>query len=107
MDIYEPSKSDWKLFRERLPEWQEKYMARLCDEYAAILTGKDRGSEAFWDIEKRIREDKKRPGVMVQVSKSEMPWIILDLLLDRAITLADLDGFSDDLKGRMEFLMKS
>ena len=107
MSIYEPSKADWKLFRERLPEWQEKYMARLCDEYAAILTGKDRGSEAFWAIEKRIREDKKRPGVMVQVTKSEMPWIILGLLRDRAITLDDLDGFSDDLKGRMEFLMKS
>ena len=107
MDIYEPSKSDWKLFRERLPEWQEKYMARLCDEYAAILTGKDRGSEVFWAIEKRIREDKKRPGVVAQVSKSEMPWIILGLLRDRAITLDDLDGFSDDLKGRMEFLMKS
>ena len=107
MDIYEPSKSDWKLFRERLPEWQEKYMARLCDEYAAILTGKDRGSEAFWEIEKRIRADKKRPGVMAEVSRSEMPWIILGLLQDEAITIDDLDGFSDDLKGRMEFLMKS
>ena len=107
MNIYEPSKADWKLFRERLPEWQENYMARLCDEYAAILTGKDRGSEAFWTIEKRIREDKKQPGVMAQVSKSEMPWIVLGLLRDQAITLEDLDGFSDDLKGRMEFLMRS
>ncbi len=107
MNIYEPSKADWKLFRERLPEWQENYMARLCDEYAAILTGKERGSEAFWTIEKRIREDKKQPGVMAQVSKSEMPWIVLGLLRDQAITLEDLDGFSDDLKGRMEFLMRS
>ncbi len=107
MNIYEPSKADWKLFRERLPEWQENYMARLCDEYAAILTGKDRGSEAFWMIEKRIREDKKQPGVMAQVSKSEMPWIVLGLLRDQTLTLEDLDGFSDDLKGRMEFLMRS
>ena len=107
MNIYEPSKADWKLFRERLPEWQENYMARLCDEYAAILTGKERGSEAFWTIEKRIREDKKQPGVMAQVSKSEMPWIVLGLLRDQAITLEDLDGFSDDLQGRMEFLMRS
>lgn len=107
MNIYEPSKADWKLFREHLPEWQENYMARLCDEYAAILTGKERGSEAFWTIEKRIREDKKQPGVMAQVSKSEMPWIALGLLRDQAITLEDLDGFSDDLKGRMEFLMRS
>ena len=29
MNIYEPSKADWKLFRDRLPEWQEKYMERL------------------------------------------------------------------------------
>ena len=44
MEIYEPSNADWKLFRERLPEWQENYMARLCDEYAAILTGqRERG----------------------------------------------------------------
>lgn len=106
MNLYEPSKADWKLFRERLPEWQENYMARLCDEYAAILAGKDRGSEAFWAIEKRIQEDKKRPGVVAEMSKSEMPWIILGLLRDQAITLEDLDGFSEDLKKRMEFLMK-
>lgn len=105
MNIYEPSKADWKLFRERLPEWQEKYMARLCDEYAAILTGKDRGSEAFWAIDKRIREDKKRPSVMAEVKRSEMPWIILGLLQDDAITMDDLDGFSDDLKDRMKFLL--
>ena len=105
MNIYEPSKADWKLFRERLPEWQEKYMARLCDEYAAILTGRDRGSEAFWAIDKRIREDKKRPGVMAEVKRSEMPWIILGLLQDDAITMDDLDGFSDDLKDRMKFLL--
>ena len=106
MSIYEPSKADCKLFRDRLPEWQEKYMARLCDEYAAILTGKDRGSEAFWAVEKRIRADKKRPGVMVEMSRSEMPWIILGLLQDDAITLDDLEGFSDDLTDRMKFLLR-
>ena len=105
MNVYEPSKADWKLFRERLPEWQEKYMARLCDEYVAILTGWDRGSEAFWAIEKRIRDDKKRPGVMAEVSRSEMPWIILRLLQDDAITMEDLQGFSDELKDRMKFLL--
>ena len=69
IEIHEPSKADWKLFRERVPEGQEKYIARLCDEYAAILTGKDRRYEAFWTIEKRIQEDKKRPDVMAQMSK--------------------------------------
>jgi hypothetical protein len=27
--MVEISKSDWKLFRERLPKWQEHYMDRL------------------------------------------------------------------------------
>ena len=67
MSLYEPSKADWKLFRERLPGWQERYMVRLCDEYATILTGGKRGSDAFWEIEKRIREDKKSPGVQVNL----------------------------------------
>ena len=26
------SKSDWKLFREKLPEWQEKYMEKSVDD---------------------------------------------------------------------------
>ena len=103
---YEPSKADWKLYRERLPQWQEAYMAKLCDEYAAILTGPDRGSEAFWEIEKRIRQDKKRPGVMVEVKRSEMAWTIIGLLQDGTIRMSDLDGFSDDLTGRIHFLFR-
>ena len=106
MTVYEPSKADWKLFRERLPEWQERLMVRLCEEYAAILTGKKKGSEAFWEIDERIKRDKKRPGVICQMSKSEMPFIILEMLRDKSITMADLDGFSEDLRGRMEFLMR-
>ena len=33
------NKSDWKLFQTLLPQWQEVYTVRLCDEYASILTG--------------------------------------------------------------------
>ena len=101
---YEPTKADWKLYREKLPEWQENYMAKLCDEYAAILTGPGRGSDAFLEIEKRIRQDKKCPGVMVEVSRSEMAYTIFRLLQDGAIQMSDLDEFSDDLKDRIRFL---
>ncbi len=34
MDI---SKKDWKLFRERLADWQEKYMEGLIKEYINFL----------------------------------------------------------------------
>ena len=34
MPAIEIKKRDWKLFRERLPGWQEKYMEKLVAEYA-------------------------------------------------------------------------
>ena len=29
--------SDWKLFRKKLPEWQEAYMGKLNQEYLAFI----------------------------------------------------------------------
>ena len=34
MDV---SKKDWSLYRERLPEWQERYMERLIAQYKTIV----------------------------------------------------------------------
>lgn len=53
------SKSDWKLFQERVPEWQEHYMERLIKEYVELLTSPGKASERFWKLEKRIKQDKK------------------------------------------------
>ena len=36
----ECTKSDWKLFRELIPEWQEAYMERLNKEYISCLAAK-------------------------------------------------------------------
>ena len=33
----EISKSDWKLFREKLPDWQENYVERLLKRYIKNL----------------------------------------------------------------------
>ena len=90
-------KSDWKLFRERLPEWQEAYMEKLCKEYIEILSSDEKGSSRFWELEKRIKSDKRRPGVIVSVSRREMTDILVGLIMDGAITISDLDGFSDEV----------
>ena len=29
------TKEDWSLFQTLLPQWQERFMSRLCDKYAA------------------------------------------------------------------------
>ena len=56
----ELSKNDWKLFRERLPGWQERYMDKLTREYAEFLTDdRCQPSERFWTLNKRIREDRR------------------------------------------------
>ena len=38
--MVEISKRDWKLFRERVSDWQERYMEQLTKEYIEILRRK-------------------------------------------------------------------
>lgn len=102
----DPTKADWMLFQSLLPQWQERFTTRLCDEYAAILTGPYRGSEAFWEVKRLIRQDVKRIGVMGGVEKSEMPNIIADLLREQVITAEDLADFSDEVKETVNNLMR-
>lgn len=94
----EVSKADWKLFLAKLPDWQEAYMERLNQEYVHILNGEGNPSDRFWALEKRIKEDKKKPGVQCELDKGTMVYVILELIREGAITEEDLDGFSDSLK---------
>ena len=96
------SEKDWKLFRSKIADWQEAYMEKLNQEYVAILTGEGNASDKFWEIEKRIREDKKDCGVQCEMSRSNQFYIMLSLLKEGAITFDDLDDFSDDLKETMK-----
>ena len=96
--MMEVSKADWKLFRAKLPDWQEAYMDRLNREYIAILSGEGNPSDRFWALEKRIKEDKKCSGVQCELDKKTMVYVILELIHDGAITFVDLDDFSDQLK---------
>ena len=91
------SKKDWKLYREKIPGWQERYMERLCRDYIELLSSKDYASKRFWELESRIKKDKKNPGVMIELSKSEMIWDLARLIQLDVITEDDLDGFSEEL----------
>lgn len=103
MDI---SKRDWKLFREKLAEWQENYMERLNKEYIALLNADDKpSSEKFWELEKRIKRDKKHPGVIMEISKSKAIWNITDLIRLGVITYDDLSDFSDDLTDAVKLIL--
>lgn len=94
----EVSKSDWKLFRTRIGDWQEAYMERLVKEYMDLLDGEENASDKFWKLEERIKKDKKHPGVMLELSKGNMVFEIVALINSGVVTTADLEGFSDELK---------
>lgn len=104
MDI---SKKDWKLFREKLSDWQEKYMEGLVKEYVNFLNDdKKPASDKFWELEKRIKEDKHHPGVIMEMSKSEVIWDIVRLIRLKVITYDDLSDFSDELKQEVERILE-
>ncbi len=98
--------SDWKLFRKRLPIWQENYMDRLNRSYIELLESDKAPSDKFWELEKRIRRDQRSVGVQARMSRSMMESNILGLLSDGVIGLDDLEGFSDDLTEKMRYLMR-
>ena len=97
-------KKDWKLYREKLPEWQEAYIERLVSTYVEYLTSDESASKKFWEMEKRIKRDKKNPGVLIELSKQDVPFDLIRLLREGVITVGDLDDFSDELKETVEFL---
>lgn len=103
--MIEISKQDWKLFQEKVPVWQEKYMERLVREYIVLLESDKPASNKFWKLEKKIKEDKKNPGVQLELRKSEAVWDIVMMLRDEVITRDALAGFSEDLIATVEDLL--
>lgn len=65
------SEKDWKLFREKVSGWQEAYMERLNREYMELLTGDGAPSEKFRALKKRIYQDKKKKGVMIDIRRTK------------------------------------
>lgn len=92
------TEKDWKLFRNKVVEWQEAYMDRLNKKYIELLSGDASPSEKFWRLEKRIQRDRKRAGVQLRMSRSNLIFDIISLINDGVIGFDDLEEFSDELR---------
>ena len=103
--MVEISKKDWKLYRERLPKWQEHFMERLTREYIELLNGPGNASDRFWKLEERILKDKKNPGVLLRVTKSNAIWDIAVFVGRGIITMDELDGFSQELIAAVKLIL--
>ena len=82
----------------KIADWQESYMNKLNREYIAILSEDANPSDKFWKLEKRIKEDKKKAGVQVRMSRSNLIYNLISLINEGAISFEDLEDFSDGLK---------
>ena len=103
--MVEISKRDWKLFRERVPQWQERYMERLMKEYIRLLSAEGNASDHFWELEERIKRDKKHPGVLIEMRKSTAIWDIAIYVQKKVITMDELEGFSENLIDAVKLIL--
>ena len=105
-NMREVKEKDWKLFRKKLPDWQEVFIEKLNSEYVSILSDSSTSSaKRFWEVEKRIKQDRKLTGVICEMRRSMMHYNLLSLLDEGAITISDLDEFSDDLKNAINHIL--
>ena len=97
--MYQSEEKDWKLYREKLPEWQEAYMERLIKEYDELLNSDKAATEKYWSLDKRIRADRQSFGVRVnEESGSKLKNILTGLIIEHVISVDDLHDFSEELR---------
>ena len=81
-------------------------MERLAVEYIALLQNEKSASTKLGELEKRIKQDKKSPGVIIDMRRSTAINNIVNLVLDEVISLDDLEEFSDDLKEAVKYIIR-
>jgi adenine-specific DNA methylase len=109
--MYTCIESDWKLYKQKISAWQQNYMKKLRQEYLDLLANPGIGDEeAFWQLEKRIAQDKHSCAVSVEMKRSAMYETIRWLLYYDVISFEDLKDFStalkDELANFMAFISK-
>ncbi len=82
--------SDWKLFRVKIVEWQERYMDKLNHKLAKLLL-----------------DEEQSAGVIIEMKRSMLKLNLLSLLKEKAITLEDLKVFSPELQDEIKRIWES
>lgn len=102
----EPTKNDWKLYRELIGVWQEAYIEKIISKYILCLSDeKESPANRFWASDKMIRRDKNHPGVRIELSKQNMIYDLAALLHESVITPDDIADFSEETKDAVNFLI--
>ena len=83
-------------------------MNRLNKDYIEILSQEGKNpSDIFWELDSRLKCDKKLTGVIARdMKRSNMYGLLINLLREDTITLEDLSDFSEELQERLRWLVK-
>ena len=100
------TEKDWKLFRKKAVDWQEAQMDKLNKEYIELLSRDMNPADKFWELEKRVRKDKKGAGVQLDMRRSVLIDNLVSLIDEGVIHFADLEGFSDELKETVKIFIE-
>ena len=78
---------------------------KLLKEYVKLLQSKKPASTKFWNLNERIKADKRNPGVQMQLDKGEAIYDIVKMINLEIISKEDLADFSDDLNESVQELL--
>lgn len=93
--------------KKRLPGWQEAFMVSKIEGYVKLLSDETKlASARFWQLDKMIKEHRKKSGVIVELLPTDMDLILLNLLREGAITESDLEGVSEELIETVRYFYK-
>lgn len=86
---------------------EEKATYQNIKEYIELLSEDAKPSVKFWKLDERIKEDRKKTGVILEMKRSALLYNIISLINDGAITFDYLEGFSDELKETVSAFAKN
>jgi len=92
--------SDWQIYKKRVPEWRERYLAQKNEEIVAALSNIDKTpTEQFWDAKHVIEgEAKILTDCLDPHSRSNMFLSLLLMIRYELIEESDLNEFSEELR---------
>jgi len=97
-----PKESDWKKFRNMLPELREKYLNKRNKKIGEILNDpKKIATECFWNTEKRIKKEAHiLRECLDDYSRSSMDMKLISMCRYGMLEKQDIEKFSEELQAQ-------
>ena len=103
---YELKEEDWKIYKNEITKWQERFFDKNILLIKEIINSNKESINKFYDVNKFIHKNKKHPLANLDLRRSTMVDTILYLTSINEISFDDLKPFSNELKDYIDFVIK-